>query len=523
MQASLPLSKKLHISFAISMIILSVMMPLGLRAQSVQAPTVTANADLNNLTCGQMVTLTAQGNADEYYWYSDANCTNPLGTGQTYTFQVNEQPITIYCKAGRVITPASSGSQDFSYTGGVQTYDIQSGVQYILEVWGAQGGNADSRYSGGKGGYSIGTISSPAAGTLYVCVGGQGTSDNGSYSSSTLLSGGWNGGGAGRAWSGTNRIGGGGGGATHIAKAAPSSGSNYQLRYYSSNQSDVVIVAGGGGGASDNGNGGAGGGVSGITGSGSGGCTPGTQSSGSAWGYATDCTYSGGECGGGGGGYYGGYSASSENYAGGGGSGYVNSTLTDAQTIAGNTSFPSVSGGNETGHAGNGYARITYVIPEVVTYSSAVSITASANLLPSLPMVEVTNACFGQDAFLTVTNAVNGLTYGWWDNASCTGTPLHEGSTYTISNIQNSTTLYVRAYSGTMIPVRNFEYTGAEQVLQLPTGASSITLEVWGAQGGGQPFTSNSQAGIGGYGGYSYGTMPVNGTETLYIYVGGHG
>ena len=79
MQVSLLLSKKLHISFAISMIILSVMMPLGLRSQSVQAPTVTANADLNNLACGQMVTLTAQGNADEYYWYSDANCTNPLG------------------------------------------------------------------------------------------------------------------------------------------------------------------------------------------------------------------------------------------------------------------------------------------------------------------------------------------------------------------------------------------------------------------------------------------------------------
>ena len=33
--------------------------------------------------------------------------------------------------------------------------------------------------------------------------------------------------------------------------------------------------------------------------------------------------------------------------------------LTDASTIAGNSSFPSTSSGNETGHSGNGYARIT--------------------------------------------------------------------------------------------------------------------------------------------------------------------
>ena len=35
--------------------------------------------------------------------------------------------------------------------------------------------------------------------------------------------------------------------------------------------------------------------------------------------------------------------------------------LSNAQTIAGNTSMPSTSGGTETGHSGNGYARITLV------------------------------------------------------------------------------------------------------------------------------------------------------------------
>lgn len=71
---------------------------------------------------------------------------------------------------------------------------------------------------------------------------------------------------------------------------------------------------------------------------------------------------------GGGGGFYGGYGGvgagnGSDNQAGGGGSGYVNTNkLTSAQTKAGNTSFPSpTSSGNETGHSGNGYARITPV------------------------------------------------------------------------------------------------------------------------------------------------------------------
>lgn len=63
---------------------------------------------------------------------------------------------------------------------------------------------------------------------------------------------------------------------------------------------------------------------------------------------------------------------------GGGGSGYVFTSdtaahypsgckltsdfyLTNAQTIAGDQPFPAPNGGNETGHGGVGYARITLV------------------------------------------------------------------------------------------------------------------------------------------------------------------
>ena len=114
-----------------------------------------------------------------------------------------------------------------------------------------------------------------------------------------------------------------------------------------------------------------------------GGQYPGTQTSAGdngAFGFGANQTvsnyrYSGGA---GGGGWYGGgsyYSDSSTSYVNysGGGSGFVNTAanassrpsgytglqLDSGTTTAGNASFPSTSGGTETGHSGNGYAKIT--------------------------------------------------------------------------------------------------------------------------------------------------------------------
>lgn len=83
--------------------------------------------------------------------------------------------------------------------------------------------------------------------------------------------------------------------------------------------------------------------------------SPGTASDGAGLGNGGEATDG---YGGGGGGFYGGCAL--RGCGGGGGSGYVGG-LANAQTIAGNTSFPAPSGGNETGHSGNGYARITLV------------------------------------------------------------------------------------------------------------------------------------------------------------------
>lgn len=267
---------------------------------------------------------------------------------------------------------------NFDYTGAVQSVTLPKGT-YKLECWGGQGGSYNS-YIGGYGGYSKGTITLTKTTTVYVSVGGAGSS------SSTAA--GFNGGGTGIS------SGRGGGGATDVRIG--------QNSLYSR-----VIVAGGGGGAgvtSANANPcGCGGGEYGgdgycnnttgsyTTGQNRSGGSASQTAGGITWSIGTQATFgqggnaSGYSCGGGGGGWYGGGGAydsdsDSDGRWGGGGSGYVytsstaknypngcllNSThyLTNAQTIAGNTSFTSPTGSAETGHTGSGFCRITNLNP----------------------------------------------------------------------------------------------------------------------------------------------------------------
>ena len=289
-------------------------------------------------------------------------------------------------------------SKDFGFTGGTQAWTVPGGCSgtYLLEVWGAQGGGRvynTGAATGGKGGYAKGTVNLTAGSTIYVVVGGQGssmTSCTNSNSSASTAAGGYNGGGY-IMCDYYNGNAGSGGGATHIGTF------NSTLAAHG-NTSGLYIVAGGGGGggpnAADNGSsipyGGIGGGTSGGNGTGlerdrnngvygyggsqtAGGRQPnrangdpmedlasfnygsfgqgGSQkvvphSQAVDWGADTTGSYNSGA--GGGGGLYGGgaglsYSGSSP--SGGGGSGYTGG----------------VSGGSMTSGAreGNGYARIT--------------------------------------------------------------------------------------------------------------------------------------------------------------------
>ncbi|MBQ8871729.1 MAG: prepilin-type N-terminal cleavage/methylation domain-containing protein [Bacilli bacterium] len=272
----------------------------------------------------------------------------------------------------------------FEYTGSVQEVTLPAG-KWKLEVWGAQGGSGRDN-NGGAGGYSEGVITLSNSSNIYVYVGGQGATGTGT----SVISGGFNGGGDG--YTGSNNSGymGSGGGASDI-------------RVNTDSLYARVIVAGGGGGSgswSESGyqtQGGAGGGFIG------GNCISIAGSSQSLGGGASNIeagenhgdviggfgfgaySSSGSSSGGGGSGWYGGGAGRSNGSGGGGGSGWIytadnfsawqtgnptdannwllNSSyyLTNAETIDGTTPFFDPDGTEVTGHSGNGYAKITWV------------------------------------------------------------------------------------------------------------------------------------------------------------------
>lgn len=285
-----------------------------------------------------------------------------------------------------VTTPTKIQTGDIlncPYSGSMKSVILPKGT-YVLECWGAQGGNGygNTSYPGGKGGYSKGTITLNKKTNLYLYTGGQGLGGTTYNSSGATTAGGFNGGGS--ATSQNSR--GSGGGGTDIRIGTDS--------LYAR-----VLVAGGGSGSSGytSSAGFAGGGVSGKTYGNADSSTGssyygggGSQTKGGAiapynGNYATagsfgqggnynakSNTYYGS---GGGGGWYGGGGAIG---IGGGGSGYMYTAssasyypsgcllnsqyyLENATTLAGNTAFTSPTGTSETGHAGNGYIRITVI------------------------------------------------------------------------------------------------------------------------------------------------------------------
>jgi len=71
---------------------------------------------------------------------------------------------------------------------------------------------------------------------------------------------------------------------------------------------------------------------------------------------------------------------------------------------------------------------------------------------------------------------------------------------------------------------QTFSYTGAQQTFTVPSGVSTITIKVWGAQGGSGGYYSNSSyCSTGGKGGYATGNLSVTAGNTVYVYVGGQG
>lgn len=374
---------------------------------------------------------------------------------------------------------------NFDYTGAVQSVTLPKGT-YKLECWGAQGGNrsqdsASATVTGsGLGGYSIGTLTLTQLTTCYIYVGGQGGMS--SSTGNVKVEGGFNGGGF-ASHESTGEPGNGGGGATDVRIAQDSL------------YARIIVAGGGGGSGEDNETGGYGGGETGGAGSGNTSLTQASQTSGgtNSFGFGLGGnTYNGGA---GGGGWYGGasrysvssYSTGSDSEGGGGGSGYVytsstaknypsgcllNSSyyLTDAQTIAGNTSFISPSGSSETGHSGNGYCRITVI------------------------------ECKNTALYTRINNSMKKATAFYFK--------LNNNKMYGVGSAN---------FNGAIM---NFDYTGSVQTATLTPGR--YKLECWGAQGGNSN-QSNGTYGNGGKGGYSTGILNVSTNTTIYITVGGQG
>ena len=404
-----------------------------------------------------------------YHWQSESG--SDTGTGNSFTTASLDNTTTYQITATKAFDRIVA-AYDFDYIGEMQEVVAPSDADYaILEVWGAEGGSsrADGEIYplGGKGGYAKGKMEVSSGQHFYVVVGGRGQDAVlGPGAAVITAKGGYNGGGGGTSDAeGTNKplreASGGGGGATHIAKAAPSSGTDYQLYYYSSNQDDVLLVAGGGGGACyKTRTGGYGGGTAGGR-SNSGGlggtqtarASSGTQIAG-IFGRGANGSGAGKDVGvaGGGGGWYGGnvntITGSSYN-SGGGGSGHINSTqLTNTSILAGNNaSIPNIAGtGTETGHSGNGHARIVFYSNgggECVSQASSVNAFVNTPSVGTLTFTTDQNICPGTAVTLQVTSvnptASEGLSYVWKKGS----TTISGATTNTLADITAEATYNV--------------------------------------------------------------------------------
>ena len=187
-------------------------------------------------------------------------------------------------------------------------------------------------------------------------------------------------------------------------------------------------------------------------------------------------------------------------------SGYTGLQLDSGATYAGNTSFPNIAGtGNETGHSGNGYAKITRI--------AAYSVTLRFKDDEDSPVT---------GASVTVSNSEN--TYSLTTDSNGEATATMQNGTYNLScsgyslnpsqiTVSSNTTIDVVAEAPSIM---DFSYTGAVQNTTLRAGTYKI--ECWGAQGG-----YRSSATYGGKGGYSVGELTLSQNTNIYVYVGGAG
>ena len=493
---------------------------------------------------------------EKYEEDNDNSTTIEEITGTDYTSAI-ENPIATY---------------NYSYTGDVQEFTAPETGEYMIEAWGAQGGNiTSSSVVGGKGAYTSGTIQLEKNEKLYIYVGEHYNDYKNEMS--------FNGGGKG-SYSTNNEKNANGGGATDIRLTNGNWNNEQSL-------ASRIMVASGGGGANywgNSANGGYGGALTGGDGilSGSGTLVPSkgaTQTSGGL-GYANSTgtfqgkfgiggyseTYSGEWFyhAGGGGGYYGGG-------AGGAASGIVSSAAGGSSYISGYTGSVAIKSANEVvprndingrkckndtkdvtcsyhysgktfqnttmkagneqikepngsisrGHEGNGYVRIKHLTTSNEdTNNYTIKLVTNHGTIQTPEISHEKNTALGIIPSPTIDTETMEF-IGWYLDKKYTKKVTEN------TIVKSDTTLYAKvSYKQSYCEglenttTSDFNYTGAEQIYNVLC-PGKYKLEAWGAQGGSTTYNSNSNTS--GYGGYTVGHTILTTDDKLYINVGGKG
>ncbi|MBK7589395.1 MAG: LamG domain-containing protein [Bacteroidetes bacterium] len=499
--------------------------------------TATPSAICDGAT-SQLNSTGAPGNVQS--WYTVPSGGVAIGTSLSgVDFPVTPAVTTTYY-AENLAQVGASGTQTFSFTGGMQTFIVPPGVTSVtILAKGAQGANGAN--GGGNGFGGTGGLGSSAEGILNVTpgdvlnifVGGQASGGTGGFNGGgnggNLLAGG--GGGASdvrlNSVLATNRVivgaGGGGGGTGGCAVPNVNGGNG---GHGNANGTNGIDSPNGGGGFAANG---ATGGAAGI------GCggflgLPGQTAINEVGGNGGNgqgcCCASTPGGGGGGGGFIGGGGA------GGGSAGTVGCTGNDKGGGGGGAGGSSFTGSLlspvlVTGiQSGNGEVVITWTIPGSPCPSVRVAVTVTIN--PASPTPNPVTAtpstiCEGATSQLNSTGAP-GDVQSWYTVPSggvAIGTSL-SGVDFPVTPAV-TTTYYAENMTQVVVGgTQTFSFTGGMQTFIVPPGVTSVTILAKGAQGAnGANGGGNGFGGTGGLGSSAEGILNVTPGDVLNIFVGG--
>jgi hypothetical protein len=428
---------------------------------------------------GGSAVLNAVSTNNNIAWYTVPSGGVPFATVSSGA-NVTVTPGSTTTYYAEAIPASFSGSQAFSYTGGLQSLTVPTGItQITIDAYGAQGG-----LGGGLGARIMGTVSVTPGELIRVMVGGAGTDysngngggGGGSFvwrnAGPTLLIAAAGGGGTSNNSNGSL----GGPGSATTTPTLSINGSGNAAGGFGGNggtggdaaNGGAGFPAGGGGGAGWNSNGGLGLHTYGATG----GTTPiGGGAGGVGHNPCGVVDIFGGYGGGGGGGGCSGASGGGGGYNGGGGGNCWNGSTWGSG--GGGGSFNSGSSqANVSGiQTGNGSVFISWIGSNCTTSGRIpVTVTVNSNSTGPLGVSGLSPICSGTPVTLSAVGGAlgTGASYTWF-SGSCGSTVVGTGSSISVSPT-STTTYFVRA-AGTCntTPCASFNVA----VAQVPTVAAA--------------------------------------------------